>query len=294
MTESIPSNENANNTPVETMINRPEVVSTLDANSRVEASTSTLELDNSASTTPKVSDHNKYHTSPSSASPPTCTPIITLQNNIAIRPYLPTDADSLPQFCNYKIWINMRDIWPRPYTLAKAQEWVKLNTDPTAHPEFWQPVCSLEELIDLRSTILHAQTASDATTKPKTKLIPCHYVITQNSTFIGGCGFTFGSIQDVNLRSAEFGYWLGEKYWGQGIATLVVQALSAWAFDTFKYLVRLEAFVFAWNPASCRVLEKCGFVLEARKKRAVWKDGKETDLLIFAKLRPEENAEGQE
>ena len=36
--------------------------------------------------------------------------------------------------------------------------------------------------------------------------------------------------RDVNRRSAEMGYWLGEPFWGQSIATEVVRALAKYAF----------------------------------------------------------------
>jgi len=39
--------------------------------------------------------------------------------------------------------------------------------------------------------------------------------------------------------------------------------------------------VFGWNPASARVLEKAGYVLEGRLRQAVTKDGQVTDLLVY-------------
>jgi RimJ/RimL family protein N-acetyltransferase len=52
--------------------------------------------------------------------------------------------------------------------------------------------------------------------------------------------------------------------------------------------VRLEADVFAWNPASARVLEKAGYQLEGRLRKAVCKDGQVIDRLVYGRLR--ENA----
>ena len=67
---------------------------------------------------------------------------------------------------------------------------------------------------------------------------------------------------DVYRRTAEIGYWLSESCRGRGIATDAVRALVPIAFDRFE-IVRLQAGVFSNNPASMRVLEKCGFVREA-------------------------------
>ena len=85
-------------------------------------------------------------------------------------------------------------------------------------------------------------------------------------------------------RSAEIGYWLAEPFWGQGIATRAVRALSDWAFASFD-LVRIFAAVFETNPASARVLEKAGFALEGRLRQSITKNGRTFDELLYARLR---------
>ncbi len=87
--------------------------------------------------------------------------------------------------------------------------------------------------------------------------------------------------EDIAKRSAEIGYWLGEPFWGKGITTMAVGAITSWAFATFD-LVRVYASVFEWNPGSARVLEKNGFVLEGRARRSVTKDGQTIDELVYA------------
>lgn len=89
---------------------------------------------------------------------------------------------------------------------------------------------------------------------------------------------------DVYRRSAEIGYWLGRAYWGRGIATEAVREVSAWAFENFD-LCRLFAEVFAWNPASMRVLEKAGYTREACLRRSVTKDGRTIDAYLYALIR---------
>ncbi len=92
--------------------------------------------------------------------------------------------------------------------------------------------------------------------------------------------------EDVARRSAEIGYWVGEAHWGRGIATDVVRRFTDWAFETYD-LLRLYALVFDGNRGSCRVLEKAGYQLEGRMRKAVVKEGKVLDQLIYAKLREE-------
>jgi RimJ/RimL family protein N-acetyltransferase len=75
---------------------------------------------------------------------------------------------------------------------------------------------------------------------------------------------------DVYRKNAELGYWLGEPFWGRGIATEAVTAMVTYSFQHFD-LHRIFASVFERNLASIRVLEKCGFVREAIHYKAVVK-----------------------
>ncbi len=100
---------------------------------------------------------------------------------------------------------------------------------------------------------------------------------------IGGIGLVVGS--DIYRRSAEIGYWLGEPFWGRGIATRAVRQLTETAFAEHD-LVRIWAGVFAGNPASARVLEKAGYELEGRLRQAVTKWEVNHDMLLYARLRP--------
>lgn len=85
---------------------------------------------------------------------------------------------------------------------------------------------------------------------------------------------------DLSRRTRELGYWLGEPFWGRGVMTGAVRELTRWAIDEFD-LVRIEAGVFEWNPASARVLEKAGYVRESTQRRAVFKDGQIIDRWLY-------------
>lgn len=96
---------------------------------------------------------------------------------------------------------------------------------------------------------------------------------------VGSIGFLIGA--DVERVSAEVGYWLGEPFWGRGIATEALVALTRYAIDTHA-LTRLFALPFAANVASCRVLEKAGYVLEGRLRNSAIKDGRVIDQCQYA------------
>lgn len=108
---------------------------------------------------------------------------------------------------------------------------------------------------------------------------PTHWAIEVEGQAVGGVGCTVG--KGVRARSAQFGYWLGEPYWGRGIMTAAVQRIAPYVLSHFA-LVRLESPVFAWNPASMRVLEKSGFVREGLHGAALFKDGEIIDEVLYA------------
>ena len=66
--------------------------------------------------------------------------------------------------------------------------------------------------------------------------------------------------------------------------TAVVQRVCQHAFAEFG-LVKITAHVFTHNPASARVLEKCGFVQEGLLRKQFVKDGKFIDVKLFALLK---------
>lgn len=111
-----------------------------------------------------------------------------------------------------------------------------------------------------------------------------NFAIARGEEAIGGIGLVL--LPDIGRRSAEIGYWLGEPFWGQGIATRAVAAVTAWGFASFD-LVRISAAVFEGNTASRRVLEKAGYALEARLKRAATKNGRTFDLFVYASVLPQ-------
>jgi len=74
----------------------------------------------------------------------------------------------------------------------------------------------------------------------------------RDETVIGACGLT------MQEQTPELGYWLGAQYWGKGYATEALHAVIDYGFTDLAYPA-LQAGARVTNPASRRVLEKCGF-----------------------------------
>ncbi len=91
---------------------------------------------------------------------------------------------------------------------------------------------------------------------------------------------------DIYRFNAEIGYWLGEDYWGKGIASQALGQFIRVVFNSEYMLKRLEAQVFEQHLASMRVLEKNGFIREGRRMNAVYKHGRFHHEICFALENP--------
>ena len=105
------------------------------------------------------------------------------------------------------------------------------------------------------------------------------FAIAVDGKAVGAIGFVLQ--KDVDSVSAEVGYWLGEPFWGRGIVTEALVAVTRYAIDACG-LTRVYALPFASNTASCRVLEKAGYTLEGHLRRSAIKDGRIVDQLQYA------------
>lgn len=168
--------------------------------------------------------------------------------NVTLRPWKKEDAEALAMMANNpNIARNLRDVFPHPYSVENARWFVE----------------------DCQQKEGQGQL--------------CRAVIVDGK--VAGC-ISVMQGQDVERRSAELGYWLGEAYWGQGVMTWAVKALCQEAFATMG-IVRIFAEPFAPNLGSRKVLEKTGFILEGIKRKSICKEGEMMDSCLYALLKEE-------
>jgi ribosomal-protein-alanine N-acetyltransferase len=106
-----------------------------------------------------------------------------------------------------------------------------------------------------------------------------HRAIEVGGELAGGIGLLPGDFEHAG--NVAIGYWLGKRWWGRGIASDAVRALTAHALATLRPR-RLWANVMGANAPSARVLEKAGYVREAVLSRAIVdREGNAYDELIF-------------
>ena len=108
------------------------------------------------------------------------------------------------------------------------------------------------------------------------------FAVTADDRAVGSIGiFRQGNI---HFRTAELGYYIAEPFWGRGIATFAVRRACAYVFKHTDIL-RIFAEPFAYNTASCRVLEKCGFVLEGTMRENAFNGGLVLVMKLYALTR---------
>lgn len=146
---------------------------------------------------------------------------------------------------NIKILNNLRDGLPYPYTEKDAEEFIK------------------------------AMLSSD---KDKTFA----FAITLDDKVIGSIGVF--RCDNIHYRTAEMGYYIGEPYWGHGYMTEAVSQICDYVFENTD-IIRIFAEPFAYNTASCRVLEKSGFTCEGTLRSNAFKNGNIVDMKMFARLK---------
>ena len=109
---------------------------------------------------------------------------------------------------------------------------------------------------------------------------PLHFAVRHSEHGMVG-GFGFEAITPGH--QLEFGYWVGQRYWGRGYMTSVVRAACQFAVSEWS-VVRVIAHVFDGNEASARVLEKRGFQHEGLLRRRFLKGEALIDAHLYAWL----------
>jgi 8-oxo-dGTP diphosphatase len=103
------------------------------------------------------------------------------------------------------------------------------------------------------------------------------------ATLIGCAGLRLSRDQ----KSAELGYWLGRRHWGEGFGAEAAARLAAWGFSEFL-VAKITATVAAENPASIAILRRAGFTQTGKGNQAfLCRPGAKLPVLHFTARREE-------
>ena len=165
-----------------------------------------------------------------------------------IRKWKLSDAKDLAAaLSNKKVQDNLRDGLPYPYTVQDGKEFI---------------------------SAMHSADENETFA----------FAIMVDDKVVGSIGiFRQGNIHS---QTAELGYYIAEEYWGKGIMTEAVKQICEYVFAKSD-IIRIYAEPFAYNIASCRVLEKVGFQYEGTLRSNAVKNGKVIDMEMYSLLKAE-------
>jgi [ribosomal protein S5]-alanine N-acetyltransferase len=178
---------------------------------------------------------------------------------VNLREILINDAQNITHLLmNYNVSKHLWEI-PNPYSIDDALEFIK---------------CANNDFNTLKA--LHFAIES--------KIIPRSR---NNLKFVGTI-----SVKKIDLvnKKADLGYWIGEQYWGRGIATECLKLIIDYAFSAELGLKQLCAYVFPENKASIRVLEKNGMNKIGEVNEYHKLSGRDRTSFIYLTRRHSDNA----
>ena len=163
-----------------------------------------------------------------------------------IRKWLLSDAEDLTvAISNKKVQDNLRDGIPYPYTVQDGINFISAMLSADENDTF-------------------------------------AFAITINDKVVGSIG-VFRK-DNVHFRTAEMGYYIAEEFWGKGLGASAVRQICEYIFENTD-IIRIFAEPFAYNIASCRVLEKSGFQYEGTLRSNAVKNGQVLDMKMYSLIK---------
>ncbi len=159
----------------------------------------------------------------------------------------------------------------RPWQKLDAQELAAVANNRNIWKQVRDALPSPYTVMDALNWIAHANAQTPI----------CNFAIVCDGKVTGSIGCK--TKDDISRKTTEIGYFVGENYWGRGIATEAVSLLTDF-ISTRMDIIRIEATVFAANHASMRVLHKNGFCLESIQRKAAIKENEVIDHYIWVRL----------
>lgn len=168
-------------------------------------------------------------------------PVRVASGSIVLRPFAPVDAPRVAQLCGEREVAETTELVPHPYPAALAEDWI-------AH---------------LPSPCVVADAYTYAVLRREDELL------------VGAV-----ALRPVPGALDTLGYWIGRPYWRRGYATAAAAAVIALGFTRLE-LEEMHAVHLARNPASGRVMEKCG-MREVRRVIRAHRGGAQEPFCVWS------------
>lgn len=149
----------------------------------------------------------------------TANPVLTT-DRLTLRPFAPADAPAVQALCGNWNVARMLAVVPHPYPDGLAEDWIARHAAKRARGEEYA------------------------------------FAIEHDGGVIGAIGLERRGL--TRRDTYELGYWIAETWWSRGLASEAAARIVRFAFEDLGAR-RLTSGHFDENPASGKVLEKCGF-----------------------------------
>lgn len=162
------------------------------------------------------------------------------------------------------------------------EQWTHLRAESRAFLEPWEPLWAPDDLTRGAFRRRMTRYADEIRSDQAYPLL----IFSKDTMALMG-GMTFGNIRRGVARTTTLGYWMGQRYAGQGVMTRAVRLGLGFAFDTLG-LRRVEAGCVPGNVASVRVLEANGFEREGYAREYLCIAGEWKDHILFGRRKSDE------
>ncbi len=177
--------------------------------------------------------------------------------------------------------IQGRGVTLRIPRMADYEEWAALREESRSFLTPWEPIWPADDLTRAAFRRRLRRYADDLQADQSYAL----FIFRASDEALVG-GITLANVRRGVAQSGSIGYWMGQRYAGQGYMTAAVKAIVPFAFSTLR-LHRVEAACIPTNAASIRLLQKAGFEQEGYARRYLCINGVWQDHLLFARINDE-------
>ncbi len=172
-------------------------------------------------------------------------------DRLLLRPFRASDAADVQRLAGEReVAATALDI-PHPMELWMAEEWIRICQQGRRRGDFY-----------------------------------CFAIVAREDKALVG---SIGLVISKEHERAELGYWVGKPYWNCGYCTEAARAIIEYGFKQLG-LNRIHSNHFLGNPASGRIMQKCGMKYEGRVRQHVKHWDKFEDLELYAILKSEYEA----
>lgn len=168
---------------------------------------------------------------------------------------------------------------------ADFDDWRRLRSESKAFLQPWEPTWSADDLTERSYRERVNRYEREYSTGSSISL----FIFGRNDALMGG--ITIGNIRRGAAQTCMIGYWMGERFSGQGHMKAALKLTVHHIFNRLQ-LHRIEAACIPENERSIGLLESAGFQREGYMREYLKIDGKWRDHIMLARL-PSDDVPGK-